>query len=56
MWCGVDFKIGYSPERINPGDVEHPLNKIKKIMNDSPILVDVRGMFDEEDLGTRILL
>ena len=32
MRCGVDFKIGYSPERINPGDEEHPLNKIKKIM------------------------
>jgi len=26
--CGVDFKIGYSPERINPGDEEHTLDKI----------------------------
>lgn len=38
--CGVDFKIGYSPERINPGDKIHRLNTIKKI---------VSGM-DEESL------
>lgn len=30
--CGIDFKIGYSPERINPGDKEHVLNKITKIV------------------------
>lgn len=40
--CGPDFKIGYSPERINPGDKEHTLRKIKKI---------VSGM-DEEALDT----
>lgn len=39
--CGEDFKIGYSPERINPGDKIHRLNNIKKI---------VSGM-DEESLG-----
>lgn len=38
--CGVDFKIGYSPERINPGDKVHRLNTITKI---------VSGM-DEESL------
>ena len=38
--CGVDFKIGYSPERINPGDKVHRLETIKKI---------VSGM-DEESL------
>lgn len=38
--CGVDFKIGYSPERINPGDKVHRLETIKKI---------VAGM-DEETL------
>lgn len=38
--CGVDFKIGYSPERINPGDKVHRLESIKKI---------VAGM-DEETL------
>lgn len=36
--CGVDFKIGYSPERINPGDKVHRLETIKKI---------VSGMDDE---------
>lgn len=38
--CGVDFKIGYSPERINPGDKVHRLENIIKI---------VSGM-DEESL------
>lgn len=31
--CGVDFKIGYSPERINPGDKEHRLENILKIVS-----------------------
>jgi len=29
---GVDFKVGYSPERINPGDKEHTLEKIVKVV------------------------
>jgi UDP-N-acetyl-D-galactosamine dehydrogenase len=29
---GVDFKLGYSPERINPGDKEHPFEKIVKVV------------------------
>lgn len=37
---GVDFKIGYSPERVNPGDKEHTIDKIIKV---------VSGM-DEESL------
>ena len=40
--CGVDFKIGYSPERINPGDKVHRLETIVKI---------VSGM-DQETLDT----
>ena len=40
--CGVDFKVGYSPERINPGDKLHRLETITKI---------VSGM-DEETLDT----
>jgi len=40
--CGVDFKVGYSPERINPGDKKHRLETIVKI---------VSGM-DEETLDT----
>ena len=31
--CGVDFKIGYSPERINPGDKIHRLENIHKIVS-----------------------
>ncbi|WP_141502598.1 nucleotide sugar dehydrogenase [Paenibacillus luteus] len=31
--CGVDFKIGYSPERINPGDKVHRLENITKIVS-----------------------
>jgi UDP-N-acetyl-D-galactosamine dehydrogenase len=38
--CGIDFKVGYSPERINPGDLNHRLHNITKI---------VSGM-DEESL------
>jgi len=33
LQCGIDFKIGYSPERINPGDKKHSLTKIKKIIS-----------------------
>ncbi|MCX6329430.1 MAG: nucleotide sugar dehydrogenase [Bacteroidia bacterium] len=29
--CGKDFKVGFSPERINPGDHNHTLNKIVKV-------------------------
>ena len=32
MKCGEGFKIGYSPERINPGDEAHDLTKITKIV------------------------
>ena len=32
MKCGINFKIGYSPERINPGDEAHTLDKITKIV------------------------
>ncbi len=31
--CGIDFKVGYSPERINPGDKEHRLETIIKIVS-----------------------
>jgi len=33
LTCGVDFKIGYSPERINPGDKVHTLETIIKIVS-----------------------
>ncbi|MEN4829543.1 nucleotide sugar dehydrogenase [Pseudomonas sp. P39-UII1] len=31
--CGADFTVGYSPERINPGDKEHTFTKIKKVVS-----------------------
>lgn len=31
--CGVDFTLGYSPERINPGDREHTLERIVKVVS-----------------------
>jgi UDP-N-acetyl-D-glucosamine/UDP-N-acetyl-D-galactosamine dehydrogenase len=33
MKCGVDFTLGYSPERINPGDKEHRLETIIKVVS-----------------------
>lgn len=33
LLCGRDFKIGYSPERINPGDKEHTFTKIRKVVS-----------------------
>lgn len=36
LTCGVDFKIGYSPERINPGDKLHRLENIRKVISACP--------------------
>jgi UDPglucose 6-dehydrogenase/UDP-N-acetyl-D-galactosamine dehydrogenase len=33
--CGTDFNLGYSPERINPGDPEHDVDKVTKIVSAS---------------------
>jgi len=33
MVCGKDFKVGYSPERINPGDHEHTLARVIKVVS-----------------------
>jgi UDP-N-acetyl-D-galactosamine dehydrogenase len=33
MKCGRDFKVGYSPERVNPGDKAHGLSEIVKIVS-----------------------
>lgn len=45
---GVDFKLGYSPERVNPGDKEHTIDKILKIVSGqdeetTDILCDLYG-------------
>lgn len=31
--CGIDFKVGYSPERVNPGDKEHTIDRIIKVVS-----------------------
>lgn len=33
MKCGVDFKVGYSPERINPGDKQHTIGNVVKVVS-----------------------
>lgn len=46
--CGVDFKIGYSPERINPGDKVHRLENIHKIVSgiDAESLEEIKAVYD----------
>ena len=46
---GVDFKVGYSPERINPGDNEHTFTKITKVVSgmDSETLEIVAGVYEK---------
>jgi len=46
--CGTDFKIGYSPERINPGDKVHRLENIKKIVSgiDKESLAEIKAVYD----------
>ena len=46
--CGVDFKVGYSPERINPGDRQHRLENIKKIVSgmDAETLEEVAKTYE----------
>ena len=48
MKCGVDFKIGYSPERINPGDKVHRLENIHKIVSgmDEESLKEIKAVYD----------
>ena len=46
--CGVDFKVGYSPERINPGDKIHRLENIRKIVSgiDEEALQEIKAIYD----------
>ena len=46
--CGVDFKVGYSPERINPGDKVHRLENIHKIVSgmDAESLEEIKNVYD----------
>lgn len=46
--CGVDFKVGYSPERINPGDRVHTLTTIRKVVSgmDEDSLEEIKSVYD----------
>ncbi|MBR6985183.1 MAG: nucleotide sugar dehydrogenase, partial [Ruminococcus sp.] len=46
--CGVDWKIGYSPERINPGDRVHTLTNIRKIVSgmDEESAQEIKKVYD----------
>ncbi len=46
--CGTDFKVGYSPERINPGDKVHRLENIHKIVSgiDQESLEEIKAVYD----------
>lgn len=48
LTCGVDFKVGYSPERINPGDKVHRLENIKKIVSgmDKDALDEIASVYE----------
>lgn len=48
LTCGVDFKVGYSPERINPGDKVHRLENIAKIVSgvDDEALEEIKNVYD----------
>lgn len=46
--AGLDFKVGYSPERINPGDKTHGFTEIKKVVSaqDADSLATVKFMYE----------
>jgi UDP-N-acetyl-D-galactosamine dehydrogenase len=47
--CGTDFHVGYSPERINPGDREHTFERVVKVVSgqDGPTLDLVARLYEE---------
>lgn len=46
--CGVDWKIGYSPERVNPGDKVHTLSTVRKIVSgmDEEAADEIQKVYD----------
>ena len=48
MRCGAGFRVGYSPERINPGDKVHRLETIRKIVSgcDRESLEEIRNVYE----------
>jgi len=53
---GVDFKMGYSPERINPGDKEHTVTNIVKVVSgsDAEALEEIAGVVFPYRQGRRL--
>ena len=47
--CGPDFQVGYSPERVNPGDKVHTLERIVKVVSgqDGPTLARVAWLYEQ---------
>ncbi len=47
LTCGTDFKLGYSPERINPGDKVHTVDKIVKVVSGQDVesLETIAGVY-----------
>lgn len=48
LMCGADWKVGYSPERINPGDRVHTLTNIKKVVSgmDEGSVREIKRVYD----------
>jgi UDP-N-acetyl-D-galactosamine dehydrogenase len=53
LTCGEDFFVGYSPERINPGDREHTIDRITKVVSgQNPAVLDkVAAMYEAVTSG-----
>lgn len=51
--CGTDFFLGYSPERINPGDREHTVDRITKVVSgQTPEILDaVADLYEQVTSG-----
>ena len=51
--CGEDFFLGYSPERINPGDREHTVDRITKVISGQTpeVLEDVAALYNQVTTG-----
>jgi UDP-N-acetyl-D-glucosamine/UDP-N-acetyl-D-galactosamine dehydrogenase len=53
LTCGKDFFLGYSPERINPGDREHTVDRITKVVSgqNPEVLERVAALYDAVTTG-----
>ena len=53
LTCGADFFLGYSPERINPGDKEHTVERITKVVSGQTpeVLETIAALYDQVTTG-----